>query len=395
MYRRAARHADRVRRMSKISKNRKKRGVRWQVEKREMERGIRKNATAFVRWQARCGRPHEDAARDLGISHVTLADWRRRWCRTRLRAYDRGRPLSRPDVAMRNRVIAQFDHWGPHLGLPTLKQEFPAVARRELADLQRRYRGMCRRTKTVCVHALHWTCPGTVWAFDYTEPPYPVDGLYPYILVVRDLASGKQLAAQSVAHENAEATIALLTALFNQYGPPLVIKSDNGSPLVAEDVRKLLETHGVLRLLSPPCTPAYNGACEAGIGSLKSRAHLIAARQGRPGRWTANDVEAARMLANETVRPRGHLAPTPDQAWGCRPALALDMRKAFTITYRHMETQARNELNQEAKVAPGPFNQARVDRLAIPRTLRKHGFLFVTRRRISLRLKKRFWTKIS
>ena len=77
-------------------------------------------------------------------------------------------------------------------------------------------------------------------------------------------------------------TIDVLAALFAWYGPLLVIKCDN-------DVGRLLEKNGVLCLLSPPRTLEYNGACEAGIGSIKLRAHLESARHDRPGQWTCDD----------------------------------------------------------------------------------------------------------
>ena len=44
------------------------------------------------------------------------------------------------------------------------------------------------------LHVLHWSRPGEVWAMDHTEPLCRVDGLYRYILNIRDLASGMQLA---------------------------------------------------------------------------------------------------------------------------------------------------------------------------------------------------------
>ena len=381
--------------MSRIGKNRKKRGVRWQVEKREMERGIRKDTITFVRWQARCGRLHEEIARALGISHVTLADWKRRWRGTRLRAHDRGRPLSRPDVATRNHVISLFRLWGPGVGLPALKKEFPAVARRELVDIQRRYRSLCRKKKAMHVHTLRWTRPGTVWAIDYTEPPCPVDGIYSHLLLVRDLASGKQLRAQPLIAQNANHTTQLLQALFLQHSPPLVIKMDNGSPLVADEVMALLAAHGVLPLLSPPYMPRYNGACEAGIGSIKLRAHLESARHDRPGIWTCDDIEAARLMANETARPRGYTSPTPDEAWDAREHITPDLREAFIRTYEQFESEARQDAGLQPDGDLGPRKRAMVDRAAIPRALVAHGFLFYRRRRISLRLKKRFWRKIS
>ena len=77
-----------------------------------------------------------------------------------------------------------------------------------------------------------------------------------------------------------------------RYGPPLVIKSDNGSAFTAELFQDLLSEHGVTQLLSPPALPRYNGSVESGIGSMKLRtADHSAFSHGTI--WSADDCEAA------------------------------------------------------------------------------------------------------
>jgi hypothetical protein len=71
----------------------------------------------------------------------------------------------------------------------------------------------------------------------------------------------------------------------------------------------------VHHLRSPPERPEYNGACEAGIGSMKTRTHHQAALRDCSGQWSSDDAEAARCQANETARPWGASEPTPDQCW--------------------------------------------------------------------------------
>ena len=82
-------------------------------------------------------------------------------------------------------------------------------------------------------------------------------------------------------------------------------------------------------LLSPPRTPWYNGAIEAGIGSLRTRVHHEAARHGRPALWTCDDLEAARRQANRTARPWGHHSPTPHDVWTQRQPITIAERQAF------------------------------------------------------------------
>lgn len=420
LQRRAARHAKRIRKICEINTMHKKtvnkRGRRWQREKREMERIIRIAALAFLRWQARCGLSCQAVARVLGIPACTLTAWKQRWKSDRLPAQKIGRPEERPDAVIRNRIIELFHQYGPGVGLPTLQKEFPYVSRRELEDILRRYRNLCRKKKSLLVYALRWEYAGAVWAMDYTEPPLPVDGMYPYILVVRDLASGKVLWSQPVMEKTAQQTIDLLAALFAWYGPPLVIKCDNDGAFTEEGVGRLLEKHGVLCLLSPPRMPEYNGACEAGIGSIKLRAHLESARHDRSGQWTCDDIEAARLMANETARPRGHLSPTPNEAWDAREPITPASRAAFKETYAEEFSKACNELGflpglerdpnrvprvrNSAAAAPSlrygrGAQKATADRIAISQTLDASGFLFFKRRRFSLLKKRRFWRKIS
>jgi len=101
----------------------------------------------------------------------------------------------------------------------------------------------------------------------------------------------------------------------------------------AWETRGLLRRYGVLALYSPPETPQYNGSCEAGIGSIETRAHYIAAQHDRPGAWTADDVEQARPQANETARPQGTEGPTPDELWQWREPITQAERRSFTATY--------------------------------------------------------------
>jgi hypothetical protein len=143
--------------------------------------------------------------------------------------------------------------------------------------------------------------------------------------------------------------------------------------------------------MSPPYTPEYNGACEAGIGSIKLRAHLESARHDRPGQWTCDDIEAARLMANETARPRG----TPKQSWNGREPVTPVVRAAFHETYSRLECESRQALGFPRQIDLGRVIQPKVDRIAISQALIAHGFLFVRRRRLSLPKKRRFWRRIA
>lgn len=84
-------------------------------------------------------------------------------------------------------------------------------------------------------------------------------------------------------------------------------------------------------LFSPPYTPRYNGACEAGIGGLKARTHHLAAVDGRPGRWSCEDVEAARRMADEEHYPRRLRGLTAAEAWSARQSPVTNKKFASSV----------------------------------------------------------------
>ena len=91
------------------------------------------------------------------------------------------------------------------------------MPRGELIDLQADYRGEYHTQHRQSVEQLTWTTPGRVWAMDHHESPHSIDGIYPAVLAVRDLASGLQLAWLPVPDQTAESTVWVLAPLFAQH----------------------------------------------------------------------------------------------------------------------------------------------------------------------------------
>lgn len=347
---------------------------------------MRRHAVAVAADIAAIGYTTTEIADLLHVTARTLRQWRHDDTPAADSIRLIGRPAGRSAPGQRNAVIHYLDLYGPGVGLPPLREAFPTMTRAELDDLLTRYRRVWRQRHRQPLHVLTWTAPGTVWAMDFAEAPAAIDGVGPYLLAVRDLASGRQLLWQPLRAATAAAAAEALAGLLVVHGPPLVLKSDNGSAFGAPAVATLLYNFGVVSLFSPPHTPSYNGAIEAGIGSLKARTAAHAARLGRPGAWTWDDVAAARLEANATARPRGPNGPTPDQAWAARASIPTDERVSFGESVEGHRYRARQELAL-TPTGPLPVMTGRaVDRIAIRRALDDRGALLFARRTIPQRI---------
>jgi transposase InsO family protein len=338
---------------------------------------------ATARWLVLRGYRLARIAKALGVALVTLKKWRKRWKESRLQARPRGRPAERSDRESRNAVLTVLGLMGPDVSVATVQDLFPDMSRAELKDLLRRWRSAYCRKNSYQVHALRWTRPGTVWAMDFAQSPHPIDGLFPYLFVVRDLSSSKQLLCLPLEQKDEANVLAALRALFVRHPPPIVLKCDNERSFKTERVEALLEAHGVIPLYSPPGIPSYNGACESGIGTIKTFAHHESARQDRPGYWTSDDVEAARQRANQYTRPRGPLGPTPAEAWSELATTNLWNRRLFRRLYEREYREAVKERGLLPLLPIDRSDKEALDRIAIGKALIAGGFLCIRRRRVS------------
>jgi transposase InsO family protein len=254
--------------------------------------------------------------------------------------------------------------------------------------LLRRYRHLRCTDHTRLLHVLHWQQPGTVWAMDFAEARCSIDGVYPYLLAVRDLASGYNLLWQPLRAPTAELTIEALTMLFTIHGAPIVLKSDNGSAFIADPTQQFLSGWGVQALFSPPHTPSYNGSIEAAIGSLKTRTQQHADQAGHPDHWTAHNAETARLEANTTAHPRQLKGATPEATRAARAPLTAEQRARFHETVKIFQAEARAEANLPSTGELTRTQQAAVNRVALRRALVEHDLLLFRRRRVPATIKR-------
>jgi hypothetical protein len=184
----------------------------------------------------------------------------------------------------------------------------------------------------------------------------------------------------------------VLAGLFARHGAPLVLKCDNGPAFRAEATQAFLDEAGVWVLYSPPGCPAYNGAIEAGIGSLKTRTQQHAQSRGRLDGWTFDDLAAARAEANHTPRRRG---PSPADAWQARSSITALERACFDLVVQRRRFEARTQRGIPLDVGLDHWHQSALDRQALRRALVEHGALRFTRRSIPLTLNRRKMANIT
>lgn len=366
-----------------------RRGVAAQRPERAAERLVRRRVLAFTRWVRGHGLTLGYAAEMLELKPNTLQGWERRWAEDRLGPEPLGRPLHCLAPEVHELVCTLYALIGPPLSLEVLRSFFPTESVAALEELRRRLKREYKYCRRVCLQTLRWRRTGAVWAMDFFHPPLRVDGIYKYVLVVRDLTSGNFLLALPTLDREAATVVQALRFLFAAYGAPLVLKSDN--EFDADAIRRELEAQGVIPLLSPPEFPRYNGAVEAGIGTLKTRVFYEAAHHDRPLRWTSDDLEAGIGQANELVRADGYTAATPGERWNRRLPIAQEERAAFQAAVQKRMPGARERLGILPGLELTRQEHNSVMRLALAQALVDQGLLQVRRRRITPPFPLRFW----
>jgi len=158
-------------------------------------------------------------------------------------------------------------------GVTTLYGEHRTqISRRAFQGLLEEARREVLRERHSDTRRIEWRLPGAVWSVDPTEIVLVRDGQREKLTVlpVLDLASRYKLPPLIGERLSGEVVAARLDELFRKYGPPLVLKRDNGSNLNSEAVEEVLSRWLVVPLNSPPHYPPYNGGMERAQRDLKS-----------------------------------------------------------------------------------------------------------------------------
>lgn len=136
------------------------------------------------------------------------------------------------------------------------------------------HRGRSQKPKRRIPETHVAVAPNQVWTWDITWLNGPVKGLYYRLYLILDLFSRKAVGWE--VWETEEATYAEMLvkkAVMNEriQGEPLVLHSDNGSPMKAETFQSLLEKLGIQSSYSRPRVSNDNPYSEAMFRTLKYR----------------------------------------------------------------------------------------------------------------------------
>lgn len=372
-----------------------RRGYLSQAHRRETETAAKKRALEHVRFTVIEGGRKDAIAEAIGLSGRTIRRWATLQSDGRLEPRRRGRPLKRSSAERRNALLATIEAEGPQIGLETLRIWYPDMAKGEIRDLLRRYRERYIRLHDRVLGYLEWTRPGLVWAMDHTVPPSAVDAKDRAVLSLRDLSTGAQIIWKEERGQKAEEVVRDLQREFLKHGAPLVLKVDNGSAFIAEELRALCQRWGVELLWSPPRTPRYNGSIESTIRWMKERTEHVALRSGRPGEWRAEDLEVAKANTNRLPKDSRRSTTPRGEVFRSKLAIPAELRSAFRLRLSQERALERCARGIAPKAALRRKEETAIQRQAMRRALVALGILNITMRRVPLTLKSIFAAKIS
>jgi len=182
------------------------------------------------------------------------------------------------------KLLAVLHRRHPRWKLPGRSTACDILSRHGMVPLKRRRRhiGHPGRPTTQIL------APNDVWSADYKGQFLTGAGDYCYPLTVADGFSRYLLGCQALASTAVEGAKPVFTRLFQEYGLPTRIRTDNGVPFATNTLARLSTLSawwgrlGILPELIEPGRPAQNGRHERMHRTLKAETTRPAAGRPRP-----------------------------------------------------------------------------------------------------------------
>jgi putative transposase len=254
------------------------------------------------------------------------------------------------DAALIERIIElrrQHPSWGarklrvllqrgaPSMVLPAASTIAAILAKQGLVDPRRRH----RRPEPIHRHVpMEASQPNALWCIDYKGEFRLGNGRYCYPLTLTDAFSRFVLACCAFPSTEHAATQRCVERLFNEYGLPEAIRSDNGTPFVSRALGGLSRLNvwwmklGIIHDRIHPGRPQENGRHERMHRTLKAEttrppAETMRAQQERFQHWCdefnserpheALDYQTPAMLYHGSVRAYPERLPKPEYPGHC------------------------------------------------------------------------------
>jgi putative transposase len=294
--------------------------------------------TLFIADHLRGTRSVTELCAEYGISRKTAYKWIDRYIRRGPSGLeDRSRrprttPTATPAPIVDALIALRHRHptWGPKKLLAYLRRRHPAWAlpgRSGTAALLKR-RGLIRRRtpRRVIGHPGKPTAlivaPNQVWCADFKGQFRMGNGRYCYPLTVTDAFSRYLLGCHGLPSTAVQGTKPIFTRLFQEYGLPQYIRSDNGVPFATNTLARLSRLSawwirlGVFPQLIEPGRPQQNGRHERMHRTLKQEAtrppaHAMSPQQRRFDRFRREFNEERPHEALDQRTPASVYQPSP------------------------------------------------------------------------------------
>lgn len=265
----------------------------------------RTNAIKLIDEATLAGAREKMACKELGISQRTLQRWK-----SDTTPLEDQRPvakhptpknkLSQEEVQAVLKVVneAEFQSLPPSQIVPILADRGIYIASessfyRILRNHNMQYhrgRSKTPASKPISTHCA--TGPNQVWMWDITWLPGPAKGIYFYLYLILDLFSRKIIAWEIWLEESAEnASILVRRGVLSEKrtATPLVLHSDNGSPMKGASLLETLYSLGITPSRSRPRVSNDNPYAESVFRTCKYRPSY-------PTKGFANITEARKWV---------------------------------------------------------------------------------------------------
>ncbi len=219
---------------------------------------------------------------------------------------------------------------------------------------------------------IYWNVPNVAWSIDPSEYGQRNEtGSKSSLSQMQDMSSRYKFGPMTGDIPCGEEVSGYLTSNFNQFGPPLFLKRDNGGNLNHSAVNDVLADYFVIPLNSPVHYPPYNGAIEEAQAELKNG--LVAKLAYKPCCPSEHlEAYAATVAHDLNHKPR----PCLNGRNACQVYFAG--RRTFTKWERRNAYDWITNLQEDMLCCDGVQPQA-AWRIAVEAWLNMKGFITITR----------------